>query len=148
MQDYKFDENKTALFHNFSNEAFPSEHYPCSWDGRPIDPIPAGATVEMPQFLAYHTAKHLANREIFKNAESIKKDPLLNGDMHENYMRRALVGEGGSAVTETNTLKFKSIEVVAEAETTDEPEVKEVKKPVAKKGKKEAKEDINPDFEK
>ena len=51
---------KTALFTNFSNEAFTGY-----WDGKPKTFKP-GQTLYMPEYLAKHWAKHLANRELLK----------------------------------------------------------------------------------
>lgn len=50
--------NKTVLFTNWSNEDF-SYNYA----NEPYE-FPAGKQVYLPDYLAYHFAKHLANREL------------------------------------------------------------------------------------
>jgi len=51
---------KSALFTNFSDKEFTGW-----WDGKPKKFAP-GESLYMPDFLAQHYAKHLANREILK----------------------------------------------------------------------------------
>lgn len=60
---------KTALFVNFSDEAFS-----CSWDGKPYNFAP-GEKKFMPDFLATHFAKHLANRELLKKGHETATSP-------------------------------------------------------------------------
>lgn len=162
MQDIIFDQNKTQLFFNYSDEAFPSEKYPCTWAGNPIAPIDPGTTVEMPQYLAMHVAKHLANREIFKESDITHKDPITNGDLKENLIARALLGEGKNSRDEKDSLSFPVIskkEKVEEEEpeaTVEEPEKELINKtpeaPKSKGGRPKKVEDPvveekNPDFE-
>lgn len=52
---------KTALFTNFSKEAFVGY-----WNGKPKKFAP-GQSVYMPDYLARHFAKHLTNRELLRN---------------------------------------------------------------------------------
>jgi hypothetical protein len=62
---------RTALFTNFSNIEFIGY-----WDGKPKKFKP-GQSLYMPDYLAKHFAKHLANRELLRkdeNGNSIYKD--------------------------------------------------------------------------
>ncbi len=52
--------NKTALFTNFTEEEFIGY-----WDGKAKKFVP-GQSIYMPDYLAKHFAKHLANRELLK----------------------------------------------------------------------------------
>lgn len=62
---------KTALFVNFTNEAFTGY-----WDGKGKT-FKSGQSLYMPEYLARHFAKHLVNRELLsrdKNGNLVFKD--------------------------------------------------------------------------
>lgn len=146
-EDIVFTEGKTSMFHNWSNEEFPSEDFPCSWDSRPIKPIQPGETVDIPQYLAFHMAKHLAEREIIKKSVLDEKDPILNGDMKYKFMEKALIGEGRESGNKAEEISF---EVISKKEEVVEEEEAPAKKKGAKPKKvvePEPSNEINEDFE-
>lgn len=66
---------KTAIFTNFTDEDFIGY-----WDGKGKR-IPAHQSLMMPDYLAEHFAKHLANRELLRTND--KKELLIkNGDKY------------------------------------------------------------------
>jgi hypothetical protein len=70
---------KTALFTNFSNEAFTG-----FWNGKGKTFLP-GQSVYMPDYLASHFAKHLVNRELLKKGLERSTSPKKPQDVPE-YM--------------------------------------------------------------
>lgn len=63
--------SKTALFTNFS-----SEEFVCHWDGKPKKFSP-GQSIYMPDYLAKHFAKHLANRELLRKGKERDTSPKI-----------------------------------------------------------------------
>lgn len=68
---------KTALFTNFSNEAFTG-----FWNGKGKVFLP-GQSVYMPDYLASHFAKHLTNRELLKKGLERSTSPKKPQDVPE-----------------------------------------------------------------
>lgn len=60
---------KTALFYNFTKEAFTGY-----WDGKPKT-IKAGQKIYMPEYLARHFAKHLANKLLIEKGQDSYTSP-------------------------------------------------------------------------
>lgn len=111
---------KTALFVNFSDEAFT-----CSWDGKEYTFAPRERKF-MQDFLAAHFAKHLANRELLKlgheNATSPKKPeqvPLFK----EFFDKACIVDEDQMEKNEVDT----------EMELANKPETPKVDQAVSPK---------------
>lgn len=126
---------KVVLFTNWSKEDFTH-----TWASEAYN-FPAGETQPLPEYLAFHFAKHLAVRELNK----IDKDgrTITEGKIEE-YMGKAL----GAEIAE-GTDNTKMMVEALKAAASNKEEVKEVK-PKAKPGRKpkteEVKEGLNPEF--
>lgn len=111
---------KTALFTNFSNEAFTG-----SWDGR-TKTIPAGESVYMPDYLAKHFAKHLTNRELLR---SDKDGNLLIKDGDKATSPKVKVERGTGREYVDNDL-FMSLFSKAYTEEDDQNAIGEQEDPI------------------
>lgn len=87
------------FFTNWTAETF--SH---AWDKQMFTLNP-GESRSLPDYLARHLAKHLANRELMKNADSKFGSYVNNFEnpVFQEYFQKALSGETSPPVTPTST---------------------------------------------
>lgn len=124
-EKYLYDNSKKYIFTNATDENFTG-----MWGGNP-ETIPAGESRLLEEYLAYHYAKHLTDREMMK-----QNKPFADKKMREEYFAK-FVSEVPAGVDVMSFLKKqmqdKVNEMVADTSEDAEESVEEAPKAIAKK---------------